>query len=60
MLRAIGAYLLMFWLISTIVQLDGMARVFGAAGLALLAIDLLTALIAGGPRPIRIRRQSLL
>jgi hypothetical protein len=41
MLRALGAFLAMFWLLSMVVNLDELAHAFGGAALALLAIDLL-------------------
>jgi hypothetical protein len=42
MLRALGAFLGMFWLLSLVVHLDELAHLFGGAALALLAIDLLS------------------
>ena len=41
MLRALGAFLLLFCLLSLTVHLDGLARAFGGTALVLLAIDLL-------------------
>jgi hypothetical protein len=39
MLRTFGAFLAMFWLLGLIVQLDGLAHLFGLAALTLFAID---------------------
>jgi hypothetical protein len=41
MLRALGIFLAMFWLLSLVVLLDELAYLFGGAALALFAIDLL-------------------
>jgi hypothetical protein len=41
MLRALGAFLVMFWLLSMTVHLDELAYLFGGAALVLFAIDLL-------------------
>lgn len=39
MLRILGAFLLVFWLLSIIVRLDAMAEVFGLIALACLTAD---------------------
>lgn len=53
MLRALGAFLLLFWLLSMTVHLHGtVVYLFGVSALALLAIDLLWQFFA---RPTRAR-----
>ena len=65
MLRELGAFLAMFSLLATVVQLGGLARFFGGAALALLGIDLLLtslakqqARLAGPDRAAAIGRQT--
>ena len=41
MLRTLGAFLLVFCLLSLVVHQDDVAQVFGIASVALIAIDLL-------------------
>jgi hypothetical protein len=41
MLRALSAFLLVFCLLSLVVQQDGMAGLFGIGSVALFALDLL-------------------
>ena len=60
MLRVFGAFLSMFCLLGMIVQLNGLAHLFGIAALALFVIDLLLRNYARGPRVSRTRAGSLL
>ena len=60
MFRTLGLFLLVFALLSLVVHLEGIGRLFGAGGLSLLAIDLLVAQLARSPRPPRMREESLL
>ncbi len=60
MLRAFGAFLLLFSLLSLIVHLSGMVFLFGVGALALFVIDQLAAPAASDPRGSRIRKQPLL
>jgi hypothetical protein len=55
MLRVFGAFLAMFWLLGLIVQLHGLAHLFGGAALTLFAIDLLLPTFASGTRVSRKR-----
>jgi hypothetical protein len=48
MLRALGAFLAMFWVLSLLVYLDELAYLFGGAALALFAVDLLLTNHSGG------------
>ena len=48
MLRVFGAFLSMFCLLGMIVQLNGLAHLFGVAALALFALDMLLISHAGG------------
>jgi hypothetical protein len=49
MLRALAAYLLVFWLLGLVVHLGGLVHLFGVTALALFAIDLLTTNPTGSP-----------
>jgi hypothetical protein len=60
MLRALAAYLLVFWLLGLVVHLGGLVHLFGVIALALLGIDLLMANSASSPRTSRTRERSLL
>jgi hypothetical protein len=60
MLRVFGAFLSIFCLLGMIVQLNGLAHLFGVAALALFALDLLLKSHAGGPRASRARIGSRL
>lgn len=60
MLRALGAFLAMFWLLSLVVHLDELAHLFGGAALVLLAIDLLLASYARGMSTSRARMRPVL
>jgi hypothetical protein len=60
MVRTLGLFLLVFALLSLVVHLEGMGRLFGAGALSLLVIDLLVAKFARSPRPRRMRGESLL
>jgi len=59
MLRALGAFLFLFCMLSLVVRLDTSAELLGAAALALLASDLILSHFASSPRPSRTRRVSL-
>ena len=43
MVRALAAYLLVFWLLGLIIHVSGLAYLFGGLAVALLAIDQLVA-----------------
>ncbi len=58
MLRALIAFLLVFCLLSLVVQLDGMVRLFGAIALALLAVDSIVHSVKT-PRTPRMRGEPL-
>jgi len=60
MLRTLGAFLLVFCLLSLIVQQDAAARLFGVASVALFAIDVLWTKHASEDRVSRTRVGSLL
>jgi hypothetical protein len=60
MFRTLGSFLLVFALLSLIVHLEGIGRLFGAGALSFLVIDLLVAKFARSPRPPRMRGESLL
>jgi hypothetical protein len=60
MLRAFGAFLMIFWLLSLVVHLDVMARLFGVGALATFAVDLLLAArLAKSERTSKMRGQPL-
>jgi hypothetical protein len=59
MLRAFGAFLVVFSILSLVVHLDGVSSVFGTGALSLFAIDLLLAQFAKNPRPSRMRGEPL-
>lgn len=59
MLRAFGAFLVVFSILSLLVQLNALGSVFGMAALSLFGIDELMAQLAKSPRPSRMRGQSL-
>ena len=59
MLRPFGAFLVVFSILSLLVQLNVLGSVFGMAALSLFALDVLMAQLAKSPRPSRMRGQSL-
>jgi hypothetical protein len=59
MLRAFGAFLLVFWLLGLAVHLDGVVHLFGIAALILFAMDLLIARFENRPRVSRARGETL-
>jgi len=61
MLRVLSAFLCVFWLLSMLVHLDGLAYAFGLAAVALFAIDLVLSDFVNRPRisPTRPRRPLL-
>lgn len=59
MLRAFGAFLSVFWLLSLVVHLNGMIYLFGASALTLFAIDLLVHLLKS-PRSLGKRGEPFL
>ena len=40
MLRILGVFLLVFWLLSIVVRMDGMAEIFAMIAMACFAVDL--------------------
>ncbi len=51
MLRALGTFLLLFWLLSLIVHLHGIVvDLFGVSAIVLFAIDFLASLLTTPPR----------
>lgn len=60
MLRALGAFLLVFCLLSVVVQQEAMARLFGIVSVLLFGIDLLSTKHASGDRASRTRAGSIL
>ena len=60
MLRAFGAFLLVFALLSLIVHLNRMVGMFGAGAVTLLVIDMFVAHAPRGVRNARIKSQPLL
>ena len=59
MLKAFGAFLILFCVLSLLVQERGLGELFGASALALLAIDLLRARYGRSPRQSRMRENIL-
>ncbi len=59
MLRALGAFLALFSLLSLAVNLNLTGYVFGMAALSLFGVDLLRARFSQGPWPSRIREEPL-
>lgn len=61
MLRVLSAFLCVFWLLSMLVHLDGLAYAFGLAAVALFAIDLVLSDFVNRPRisPTQPRRPLL-
>lgn len=59
MLRTFAAFLMVFFLLSWVVNLELAGYVFGMAALSLFAIDLLTAHSAKGARSLRMRGEPL-
>lgn len=57
MMRALAAYLLVFWLLGLVVHLSGLVHLFGVTALTLLAIDLLMTNPTSSPRASRTRRR---
>jgi hypothetical protein len=60
MLRTLGAFLLVFCLLSLVVHQDAAARLFGITSVALLAIDRLRAKYLPEDRVSRTRAGSIL
>ena len=60
MVRAFGAFLVVFSLLSLVVDLNVLGTVFGMAALSLFALDQLLAQFARTPRPSRMRGEPLL
>ena len=50
MVRALAAYLMVFWLLGLLVHLDGLVHLFGGLAVALLVIDQLMANLGNTPR----------
>jgi len=50
MVRALAAYLLVFWLLGLIIHLGGLANLFGGLAVALLTIDQLRTYSTTTPR----------
>jgi len=59
MLKAIGAFLLVFWLLSMVVQASGLEVLFAVAAAVLFGLDLLISYFRKLPRTTRVRRTSL-
>jgi len=59
MLRVLSAFLCLFWLLSMVVHLEGLAYAFGLAAAALLAIDLVLSDFASSPRISGTQRRPL-
>jgi hypothetical protein len=59
MVRALAAYLLVFWLLGLVIHLSGLAYLFGGLAVALLAIDQLMASSATTPRTRRMTGRFL-
>jgi hypothetical protein len=61
MLRALGAFFVVFSLLSLVVSLEGLGRLFGMCALALFGVDLLLPyFIIKSARPSRMTREPLL
>jgi hypothetical protein len=60
MLREFGAFLVVFSILSLLVQLNVLGNVFGMAALSLFAIDELVSQFAKAPRSSRMRGEPLL
>lgn len=60
MLRAFGAFLLMFSMLSLVVHLNGTVLLFGVGALAMFVIDLLAARANPDSRSSRMRKQPLI
>lgn len=58
MVRALAAYLLVFWLLGLVIHLNGLAYLFGGLAVALLAIDHLMTYSATTPRARRMTGRS--
>lgn len=59
MVRALAAYLLVFWLLGLVIHLSGLAYFFGGLAVALLTIDHLVAHSATALRARRMTERSL-
>jgi hypothetical protein len=59
MLRALGAFLVVFSILSLVVHLNALGSVFGTGALSLFAIDQLVAQFARAPRSSRMREEPL-
>ena len=59
MLRALGAFLVVFSLFSLVVHLEALGSLFAIAALCFLAVDPLKAQFASAPRPSRMRGEPL-
>jgi hypothetical protein len=55
MLRELGAFFLLFSLLSLVLHLTGMMQLLGAAAIIVFAIDLLSPRFAGRFRPSKMR-----
>jgi hypothetical protein len=60
MLRAFGAFLVVFSVLSLIVHLGVLGNVFGMAALSLFAVDELVFQLAKGSRSARVQGETLL
>lgn len=60
MLRAFGLFVLVFAVLSLVVHLEDMGKLFGTGAFCLFAIELAITHYAKGPRPTRMRGQPLL
>jgi hypothetical protein len=58
MVRALAAYLLVFWLLGLVIHLSGLAYLFGGLAVALLMIDQLLGYSATTPRAHRMTGRS--
>ena len=59
MLRALGAFLVVFSVLSLVVHLNGLSGVFGAGALSVFGIDLMLAQFATTPRSSKMRGEPL-
>ncbi|HEX4783171.1 MAG TPA: hypothetical protein VH350_02450 [Candidatus Sulfotelmatobacter sp.] len=60
MLRAFGAFLVVFSLLSFVVQLQALGTIFAIGALCFFAIDPLVSQFVPSPRPSRVREDALL
>lgn len=60
MLRAFGAFLVVFSVLSLVVQLEALGAVFAICALCFFAMEPLLARLAPAPRSSRMREETLL